>query len=183
MTEGFKYTGPGYYVTHDGRKASAAEHNGQLYGFVFNPDGTSFATKWGINGMDGSTYGPFYLVGPWIEPRKISGWVNVYEGGVTPLFATREAAEGCWPERRLACIYVTGTEGVEPEGEDSKTRIDEAVSLSESAAQLTRIEQWQAEITARERAEYERLKAKFEKPEGKAQRPTADARKASNLQG
>ncbi len=55
---------------------------------------------------------------PYREPVKVSGWVNVYKGLASRLnysfHATRDCADSGAYIDRIACIYVSGTEGVEP---------------------------------------------------------------------
>lgn len=56
------------------------------------------------------------IVGVWREPIKLSGWVNVYKdnylGGI---YLKKEEALSQERASRIACIYVSGTEGVVPE--------------------------------------------------------------------
>ena len=48
------------------------------------------------------------------ERHKIEGWVNVYENSQHSLRSTREEADAFQLPDRIACIYVSGTEGIEP---------------------------------------------------------------------
>ena len=67
------------------------------------PDGTVYSGQ--QHGLD--------VVGEWREPVSIAGWLNVYDGHQF-FYPSRELADGRAGTRRIACIYVSGTEGVEP---------------------------------------------------------------------
>lgn len=63
------------------------------------------------------------LIKPWKEPIKVEGWANTYPNGTTQMFyatkqnlgdARKQADLGALPQRS-ACVYVSGTEGVEPD--------------------------------------------------------------------
>lgn len=63
-------------------------------------------------------------ISEWKEPVKVSGWVNVYRNPLPSplrLHASKETADSAnemlWEHNeRLACIFVQGTEGEEPNG-------------------------------------------------------------------
>lgn len=54
---------------------------------------------------------------PYREPVKVAGWINVYsEYILSNIYPDRQAADlGAIADERIACVYVSGTEGVEPE--------------------------------------------------------------------
>lgn len=79
----FKYTGPGYYVTRDGRKALVGEADNEcLYGVIYD-NHTLEANRWFETGRYYSNRSTTKdLVGPWVEPPKpLELWVNVYKHG------------------------------------------------------------------------------------------------------
>jgi hypothetical protein len=58
---------------------------------------------------------PFDIIAPWREPAEIKGWVNVYPYTMSRCHKTRDEADRSAMADRLACVYVSGVEGVEPE--------------------------------------------------------------------
>ena len=71
----FKITGPGEYVTRDGRRAKVEfKLPGKGEGFAWIgwiDDPFPRCSTWNGGGMNCSTYpGPNDIVGPWVEPRK-----------------------------------------------------------------------------------------------------------------
>ena len=109
------------YKTREGRRVQCLSDQyrgcGGSYPYIFMeitgddpayyetlPDGTIYAGQ--QHGLD--------VVGEWREPVSISGWLNVYDG-YQYFYPSRELADvGAVGTRRIACIYVSGTEGVEP---------------------------------------------------------------------
>jgi hypothetical protein len=111
--------GPGYCRTKDGRKALVGADGERLIGLIIKPDHSSSSCIWFGNGTEdmGEPYSENRnLVDVWTEPRKISGWVNVNPHGWHSVFYdARAQADKCAMRDRLACIYVSDTEGVGPE--------------------------------------------------------------------
>jgi hypothetical protein len=113
-----------YYRTRDGRKAyvdsivSPSPFDGHteefpVVGFIDN-EGSSISWR-----LDGGYYfssqeDSFDLVGPWEDPVKVEGWVNVYKSGALAnvIFASRQQAD-LHPSAkgRKACVFISGTEG------------------------------------------------------------------------
>ncbi len=50
------------------------------------------------------------LISEWRELVKISGWVNVSDIFTSGLYKTKEEADSCAGQSRIACIYVSGVE-------------------------------------------------------------------------
>ena len=50
------------------------------------------------------------LISEWREPIKVSGWVNVSDIFTSGLYKTKEEADFCAGQSRIACIYVSGVE-------------------------------------------------------------------------
>lgn len=49
------------------------------------------------------------------EPIKVAGWVNVYPKWLAPcVHDSKEEADAEATKDRIACVYVTGTEGEKP---------------------------------------------------------------------
>lgn len=110
-----------YYRTRDGRKAYVAgispfestASDYRLCGYV--EDGVS-CEGWTVDGCitEGLEFGED-PISEWREPVKVAGYVNVYEGGVSDIHKSREKADQEADHGvRIACIYVSGEEGVEP---------------------------------------------------------------------
>lgn len=58
------------------------------------------------------------IIEEWMEPVRVSGWVNVYSDGVGVVYATKEKADRILTgESRIACVYVSGVEGQGPGGD------------------------------------------------------------------
>ena len=71
----FKITGPGEYVTRDGRKATVEfmlPGKGEAFPWIgWIDDPFPRCSTWSDGGMNCSTYpGPNDIVGHWVEPRK-----------------------------------------------------------------------------------------------------------------
>lgn len=94
MTEPFKFDGPGYYRTADGRKALVGSHAGELAGCVFcSLDGREalIARIWkpcGASNFSGDT-----LTGPWVDPPPIEAWALSDNGFVKSVWLSKPAAE------------------------------------------------------------------------------------------
>ena len=55
------------------------------------------------------------IISEWKEPLKISGWVNVCPRAALAFHTSRENADESAASDRIACVYVEGVEGKEPE--------------------------------------------------------------------
>lgn len=62
-------------------------------------------------GSPGSAYD---LVAPWRDLVSVKGWINVYVGSTSYIYDTEEAANLGALKGRIACVYVTGHEGITP---------------------------------------------------------------------
>lgn len=73
MSEPFKFTAPGYYVTADGRKVHVSENVTKSYlaGVIFDADGGCAFASWDLDGK-ATPYLPVRdLTGPWVDPPKV----------------------------------------------------------------------------------------------------------------
>lgn len=120
------------YRTRDGRKARVictdryrVEY--PIVALVSNPAQGEYAESVCSYRLDG-TWHPngvvdeLDLVAEWREPVRVSGWVNVYPPHMNvqmSLRRSRAEANLHAGVDRIACIYVSGVEGVDG-GEDSK---------------------------------------------------------------
>jgi hypothetical protein len=110
-----------YYKTRDGRKAYV-EHTSDpnpfqpkaneillVRGYV---DGLG-SLSWRADGRfstDSTRKESLDLVAEWLEPVKVSGWVNVYTNFLSRVYGTKKQADREKSCYRIACVYVEGTE-------------------------------------------------------------------------
>jgi hypothetical protein len=65
---------------------------------------------------------PADIVAEWREPVTLNGWINIYPDQIRGVYESRHAADKfnrsitakLGYDYRTACVYVSGTEGVEP---------------------------------------------------------------------
>ena len=96
----FKITGPGEYVTRDGRKATVEfmlPGKGESFPWIgWIDDPSPGCSRWSDGGMNCSTYpGPNDIVGHWVEPRKpVEAWAVLNpDGSILYLTTSRESDE------------------------------------------------------------------------------------------
>lgn len=108
-----------FYKTRDGRKAKFLGDFTDDFesGVLLFKFGHTDA-RWMLAGGRGhsSKECGIDIISEWKEPVKVSGWVNVYQHfPCSHIYATREKAEELADKNdRVACIFVSGTEGEEP---------------------------------------------------------------------
>jgi len=110
------------YKTRDGKKVVVIGDTRLVNSYVpriyvCDIDSKQVGIDWYAVSPDGR-YGEYHeterdVVSEWKDPLKVEGWVNVYDYVFSSIYPTRELANiGATPSR-VACIYVSGTEGVE----------------------------------------------------------------------
>ncbi len=91
-----KITGPGEYVTRDGRRAKVEfllPGKGEAFPWIgWIDDPFPRCSTWSDGGMNCSTYrGPNDIVGPWVEPRKpVVAWAVLNPDGSIRWFRRNE---------------------------------------------------------------------------------------------
>ena len=109
-----------FYRTRDGRKVEILRIiKNPIYpvaGIIYGRDMAIWDSlvSWTLEGIynfkeeDGKD-----IVSEWREPIVFRGWVNIYPDGARSIYETKERADYCANSDRIACVYVTGTEGEE----------------------------------------------------------------------
>lgn len=77
----FKYTGPGYYVTRDGRKVLVGKIKDQLHGLMCDTPDSLCNYTWTMDGTWMYSKMSTDLVGPWIDWRPVDLWLIVDKYG------------------------------------------------------------------------------------------------------
>lgn len=91
--------------TRDGREAHVYESvDGKLFGRYLAADGRWYATTWGTDGSYTTASWPLDLVPLPPPPRKLEGWVNVYETVGCWNYANRREADANSGQSRIACL-------------------------------------------------------------------------------
>lgn len=110
----FRITGPGYYKTRGGAKVEIAgrvESNGDYPWLGVAPD---MLRSYSVGGavLASGIHCHEDIVAPWVEPRKGTIWVNIYNNpNSTGGHSNRADADQSATDNRLACIQVDWIEG------------------------------------------------------------------------
>lgn len=109
---------PGEYKRRDGKKAAVLGKCPFMHEWIYTyRDSTQMCGTCIVHENGRVSYDkerPSDLVAEWREPIIVKGWVNIYENVGRLFHATKDLADKNSAGERVACIYVTGTEGVEP---------------------------------------------------------------------
>jgi len=110
-----------YYKRRDGKKVRCiATDNGGRYCVVMMSDNNVSLVAHDGRFYDNQVKGGSTqdIVAEWKEPVKVSGWINIYQGNLhSGLYSAKILADSMRDPDRIACVYVEGTEGVDPNSE------------------------------------------------------------------
>lgn len=123
-TPQFKYSGPGYYRTANGKRALVGQVSEgvlrSLSGIVYEKDNINVEEVIRTWAENGSCYvnSSYDLVDVWVEPVVIEGFLNIYpsskEGYYVVFYKNKEEADKgdvAYSAPRLSCVYFKTVEG------------------------------------------------------------------------
>jgi hypothetical protein len=111
-----------YYRTRGGTKAYVAgkspfpktPETNMFLGWEETQYDTVIVNSWTPNGRISNILAHrFDLISEWRDPISLERWANVYSDGVIYCYPSKEQADKCAAENRIACIKLTGIEGQE----------------------------------------------------------------------